>query len=252
MGVPPTLAAVASSIPGGSRLPVSEWLDAAHVAAYRTDPVPHRGEGEAVLLDLLPRRLSRVLDLGCGDGHLTAVMRAARPEARCVAIDFSPAMLEGARKRFAGDAMVEIVEHDLAMALPVMGAFDAVVSSFAIHHLAPARQRALYAEVHDLLRPGGVLLNLEHVASPTPRLHERFFAMVGRAEDPSNQLVEVGTQLRWLRDIGLEDVDCHWKWLELALLGGSRTETGAKAGDEDPPPTGPGVTPRRRAGRRPR
>ena len=201
---------------------MSEWLDPSHVVAYRTNAVPHRSEGEAVLLDLLPGRLARVLDLGCGDGRLTGLIRAARPEAGCVAMDFSPVMLEAARERFAADRMVEIVQHDFSLRLPCTGTFDAVVSSFAIHHLPPTGQRALYEQVRDLLRPGGVLLNLEHVASPTRRLHERFFAVINRAEDPSNQLVEVETQLSWLREIGFEDVDCHWKWLELALLGGSR------------------------------
>lgn len=41
-------------------------------------------------------------------------------------------------------------------------------------------------------------------------------------EDPSNQLASVERQLDWLRRIGFADVDCHWKWLELALLGGRR------------------------------
>jgi hypothetical protein len=35
-------------------------------------------------------------------------------------------------------------------------------------------------------------------------------------------LLDVETQLGWLRDIGFEDVDCHGKWLELALLAGVR------------------------------
>jgi hypothetical protein len=41
-------------------------------------------------------------------------------------------------------------------------------------------------------------------------------------EDPSNRLAPVDTQLAWLRDAGFVDVDCYWKWLELALIGGVR------------------------------
>ena len=58
-------------------------------------------------------------------------------------------------------------------------------------------------------------------ASPTERLHRRFYAALGYEpgwEDASNRLLDVETQLRWLRELGFEDVDCSWKWLEMALL----------------------------------
>jgi SAM-dependent methyltransferase len=205
--------------------PVNLWSDVEHALAYlrRADTIPHRTAGEAELLAQLPASVARVLDLGCGDGRLLALVRTARPAARGVGADFSPAMLERVRERFRGDPMVTIVAHDLDRPLPDLGRFDAVVSSFAIHHVGDARKRALYAEVFARLEPGGVFLNLEHVSSPTERLHRAFLEALDIAledEDPSNKLAPLEAQLAWLRAIGFADVDCHWKWRELALLAG--------------------------------
>ena len=152
-----------------------------------------------------------------------AVVLAACPEATAVGMDFSSEMVGRARARFDGDERVEIVEGDLDRPLPALGTFDVVVSSFAIHHVVDERKRALFGEVWELLEAGGAFLNLEHVASPTERLHLEFLAALDIApedDDPSNELAAVGDQLAWLRAAGFEDVDCHWKWRELALLAG--------------------------------
>jgi tRNA (cmo5U34)-methyltransferase len=200
-----------------------EWTTAEHVCRYltRADGYPRRAEGESVLLDHVPRGAPRILDLGTGDGRLLALLQADRPRMLGVGLDFSELMLAAARERFAGDERIEIVEHDLAEPLPTLGRFDAIVSSMAIHHLEHERKRSLYAEVFELLEPGGVFANFEHVAAPSERLHVAFYAAIGEPmedEDPSDRLRDVESQLAWLRDIGFVDVDCYWKWLEMALL----------------------------------
>jgi len=206
---------------------VNLWTSSEHALDYlsRADSIPHRVEGEAALLEFIPAAVGRILDLGTGDGRLLALVKLDHPEATAVAIDFSPTMLEAAQKRFRGDSAVTVMAHNLDRPLPELGNFDAVVSSFAIHHLTHQRKRELYAEVYRVLNPGGMFCNLEHVSSPTREMHDEFLRRNGwtaETEDPSNKLLEVEIQLGWLREIGFVDVDCSWKWRELALLAGRK------------------------------
>jgi SAM-dependent methyltransferase len=206
-------------------MPAEEWENAEHALRYlaRADAYPHRAEGEGVLLEQVPDDARRVLDLGTGDGRLLGLLSRDRPRITGVGLDFSEPMLRAARERFLDDQRITLLWHDLAEPLPTLGRFDVVVSSFAIHHLEHERKHSLYGEVLDLLEPGGVFANLEHVASPTHRLHLAFFAAIGEPledEDPSDHLLAVETQLGWLRELGFDDVDCYWKWLEMALLVG--------------------------------
>lgn len=202
----------------------SEWQTVEHALAYlaRADKVPHRTEGESVLLQQISPNIKRVLDLGAGNGRLLALVKVRASNVKGIALDFSEPMLKEARKRFEDDKSVEVVAHDLSLPLPAsLGCFDAIVSSFAIHHLVHQRKRKLYQEVFALLNQKGVFCNFDHVSSSTLELHLKALGAMGIApqtEDPSNKLLDVETQLRWLRQIGFVDVDCYWKWLELALF----------------------------------
>ena len=203
------------------------------------------------LLRHAPRPPARVLDLGAGDAIVLATVLEAFPQATGWALDFSPLMLEQARERLARfGGRAQTVEGDLqtpAWRDRLPGAFDAVLSSLAIHHLPHERKRALYREVYDLLPAGGVFVNVEHVSSPSPFIEELFNdAMtehlyrrrrekgedvtpeqvrrdfLERPDRAANILASVEEQCQWLRDLGFREVDCFWKHFELAILGGFR------------------------------
>jgi len=172
-----------------------------------------------MLLAALPQRVERLLDLGTGDGRLLALVRERHPEAVAVGLDSSEPMLVRAAERFGGDPRIELRAHELSTPLGEHGPFDAVVSGLAIHHLEDERKRELFGEVHALLSPGGVFANLDLVSPASPRLHERFRREIGRTDDdPTDRLADLFLQLDWLRETGFGEVECHFKWLELALI----------------------------------
>jgi tRNA (cmo5U34)-methyltransferase len=190
------------------------------VREYLSREIPNREMAEAMLLEALPVRVERFLDLGTGDGRLAALIRGRYPQARGVGIDASRPMLGRAAERFEDDDPgIELVTHDLTRRVPLTGRFEAVVSGLAIHHLEDERKRSLFGEIHALLAPGGVFANLDLVSSASAREHERFRREIGREQDdPSDRLSGLCEQLEWLREVGFVEVDCHFKWLEMTLF----------------------------------
>ena len=84
------------------------------------DDLPHRSEGESVLIDHLPENTKRVLDLGTGDGRLIRVIKAYQPNIEAIAIDVSPTMLKSARDHFVRElpyGKQKLVELGRALAL---------------------------------------------------------------------------------------------------------------------------------------
>jgi tRNA (cmo5U34)-methyltransferase len=199
----------------GEQDKVEEYLD-------RVGRLEARRAGEAELVETFPERVHRVLDLGCGDGRLTSLVLDACPELHsAVGLDSSPPMLHKARERFAAEPRVAVRDHDLRDPLPHLGSFDLVVSGFAIHHVSDERKRSLLTETVEVLEPGGVFANLEVVRCATPELDAEFSRRIGRpGGDPEDQLAPVDVQLAWMRDAGLTQVDCYWRWRGFALLVG--------------------------------
>ena len=205
-----------------------------------------------------PQGVRSFLDLGCGDGVLGAVLLERYPSATGLFVDFSPTLIRAAQMRLAGRANCHLVETDYSLprwyeedAIAQQTPLDVIVSGFSIHHQPDARKWALYAEIFHLLRPGGVFVNIEHVASHSPFGHELAetsmldslwsyqqnqghannwanfaTAFRGREDKQANRLTPVETQCNWLREIGFHHVDCYLKLFELALFAGIKPENG--------------------------
>lgn len=103
--------------------------------------------GSDVVTLLAPRSHERILDLGCGTGHLTA--KIADSGAQVVGVDRSPEMIAAARAAFPN------LKFELADArkLPFGAEFDAIFSNATLHWIhEPAR---VLESVRNALRPGG-------------------------------------------------------------------------------------------------
>jgi SAM-dependent methyltransferase len=238
-------------------MPAEIWKDRDVARAFlneRSQLIPDRARQLEVMLQVLRfwrPQVRRIVDLGAGDAILLATLLEAFPEAMGVALDFSPLMLDQARQRLSRFGnRATCIEGDLqqpSWRRGLSGPVDVIVSGLAIHHLTDERKRELYQEIYDLLGDGGVFLNCEHVASATPGIQhmcdnaitEHLFQrrrengevvtleqvrreFMQRPDRAANILALVEDQCQWLRDIGFHDVDCFWKYFELAIFGGRK------------------------------
>jgi tRNA (cmo5U34)-methyltransferase len=209
----------------------------AHAAGYdavrrRLVPPFDAFYGTAVgALELARGPVKRVLDLGAGTGLLSEQLLAAHPDADLTLLDGAPAMLERARQALGEGARYLVA--DLADPLPA-GPWDAVISALAIHHTADADKAALFERVHAALRDGGIFVNAEQVAGPTPWLdavyrerHERAARALGTDDAEwaaslermaHDQCASVEQHLEWLREAGFADADCLFKDHRFAVI----------------------------------
>jgi ubiquinone/menaquinone biosynthesis C-methylase UbiE len=199
--------------------------------------------------------VTHVADLGCGSGVLARALLTRYPSAQATLVDFSEPMLDAARAQLGRHVppprfiAADLNNPDWVDTIADRAPFDVVVSGYAIHHLPHERKRALYREIYARLTPGGMFVNIEHVASRTGWIEaisdelmiESLYAFhaaqgsgktreqvtdefVRRPDKAANILAPVEAQCEWLRDIGYADVDCYFKVFELAVFGGRRAK----------------------------
>ena len=141
------------------RVPEPEVMDTPEEAAAY-DAMDH-AEVNAAFVDRLVGlgARGRMLDIGCGPGHIPLLVAERVPGSTLVAVDLAPAMLALARRRLDDSPHRDRIELRLgdakALELPG-GSFDAVFSNTILHHLSDPQP--FLREAARVLRPGGVLL----------------------------------------------------------------------------------------------
>jgi trans-aconitate methyltransferase len=219
--------------------------------------VPYAADQLAIMLRVLAASdtpLQNIMDLGCGSGVLARTLVTQFPAAQVTLLDFSEPMLAAARAAWAQHTPApRFVAADLATAdwtaqVRDRAPYDAIVSGYAIHHLSDTRKYELFTEIFALLAPDGAFVDVEHVASATPRIEalsdqlmidslHAFHAQQGsaqprehvaedflnRPDKAANILAPVEMQCEWLRRCGFVDVDCYFKVFELAVFGGRKS-----------------------------
>lgn len=229
------------------------------VAQYDADMEimhPLRWKMIDVALDVIPFAHDaglKVLDLGVGTGAFSKRLLERFPKARVVAVDGAASMFGLAKARLGALAdRVDWVLSDfrgLSEALLAGGSYDAVISSYALHHLNAEEKGAVLAKTVRAIRPGGWLLNADLVTAQAPEVERRIQELrvqgiVARAPDSderfrsaerTRQFLDdleaaeqdrpqtLDTDLRLLREAGLLNAEVFWKEHREAVMGGSRT-----------------------------
>ena len=231
--------------------------------------ISHRGKRFELMMDLIASTQEgarQILDLGCGTGSLMLAALEKFPEAHVFGIDFDPTLLPLAQKRlFEFGERVQLIQTDLrdnSWLKTVPREMNAVISATALHWLSQEQLSLLYKQIGNILQPGGIFLNADHVCSVNLKIQagweehreqmrkeqkngraddwEDFWKDYGQAlkidiQELRRQLEqpwegsEKGWPLEWhfekLRACGFESVDCFWRCDCDAVFGGIRQRT---------------------------
>lgn len=197
--------------------------------------------------------MNTFLDLGCGDGVLGRQLLVEWPDAEGIFMDFSKPMISSAKEKcrpFKDRSTIilqDYGESDWPESIKERTPVDVVISGYSIHHQEDDNKFRIYKDIFSILKPGGIFLNLEHVASPNPKIEKLFdetfvdglYAyhvksggkesrddiagkFYNRDDKVLNKLTMVEKQVDWLREIGYVNADCFFKLFELALFGGQK------------------------------
>lgn len=194
-------------------------LNRTFYAAFARPFADSRSVTDPVLTSILPYipPRARVLDVGCGNGRLAALLDRERPGATCVGIDAAPELIELARAQMQRLAHITAEFHVADIVEPgwvervANPPYDAVVCLAVLHHLPGFELRArILGEMAALLAPGGCVILSVWQFLDAPRLQRKIAPwsevdIAVEALEPGDYLLDWRRGGRGLRYVHLVD-----------------------------------------------
>lgn len=214
---------------------------------------PNRVKMASIVCEVLPfdraEKLS-ILDLGVGTGYLSQKIIETFPHAKIVAVDAAELMIDKAKLRLKERLEQVAFQISTFQELPdkinTISGLDAVVSSFAIHHLYREEKLRLFQYIHSKLKPHGWFVNCDVFKAADAVLEARFRRLhhqgiqertrkIKRQEKTLDQisseltdkekkdgdhLLFLADDLQLLAESGFRTAECFWKEYREAVYGG--------------------------------
>ncbi len=185
-------------------------------AAVTYDPItgyvlfPNESWVRECLVNAVSGRPRRILDIGCGTGSTTVLLKQAFPEADVVGLDLSPDMLVAAElKAQSLDQVITWLHADARATGLAEGSFDLVSASLLFHETPPEETPVILREMFRLLAPGGECLILD---GSQKTLHQVTWLM-RIFEEPHIETYAAGNLDAWLAAAGFTAVQTEEHWL---------------------------------------
>lgn len=167
-----------------------------------------RWRGQLLKL-VAPQESETIVDVGCGTGTFAIMLKMACPDARVVAIDPDPQVLEIARgKALAADLTIDWRQgfgDDFSHIVP-NGAADKVVSSLVLHQCPPNVKRSILAAMHTALRPSGLIAIADYGAQRSLLMRLLFRQVQALDGFENTQPNADGVVPRLMAEVGFENV----------------------------------------------
>ncbi len=190
----------------------------------------------------------KVLDLGCGDGRLMEEILSIDSQINATLVDGSLEMLKRAKIRLRhydvdNITFIKQTFQDIIAFNNLMGDFDLVISSLAIHHLDMDENDSLFNYIYNHMNAGGFFLNIDVILPPSESL-EQWYLLLWREwiieneindmsndfkdlpnqykNNPDNMPDTLENQLNSLKSAGFKNVDCYYKFGIFSIFGGEK------------------------------